>query len=211
LIVQTERAKEIMQNKYKIQNICVIPNAVKPVKIENRFPEKSIITVGRLSKEKGHQILIEAFSHVNDKSWRLDIVGDGPEMENLKRLVQQLELHSNVHFHGYKKEFNYLLAKASIFVLPSYYEGFPNALLEAMSVPLACVSSNCIAGPSDIISNGENGFLFETGNTVALTAILNELISNPLKIEIIEKNAFKVREQFDFHSIANNFLETVSK
>jgi glycosyltransferase involved in cell wall biosynthesis len=197
MIVQTARAKEIMQSKYKVQNISVIP-------------EKSIITVGRLTKAKGHQILIEAFSHVSDKSWRLDIVGDGPEMESLKRLVQQLELQSNVHFHGHKKEFNYLLAKASIFVLPSYYEGFPNALLEAMSVPLACVSSNCIAGPSDIITNGEDGFLFQTGNTVELTAILNELISNPLKIEYLEKNAYKVRERFDFQSIANDFLEIIS-
>jgi GalNAc-alpha-(1->4)-GalNAc-alpha-(1->3)-diNAcBac-PP-undecaprenol alpha-1,4-N-acetyl-D-galactosaminyltransferase len=210
MIVQTSKAEEIMRNKYNVKKLRVIPNAVKPIVIQQRTPEKSIITVGRLSKEKGHKILIEAFSNLRDKSWRLDIVGDGPEMENLKRQVQQLELQSSVHFHGHKKEFNYLLAKASIFVLPSYYEGFPNALLEAMSVPLACVSSNCIAGPSDIITNGEDGFLFETGNSAALIAILNKLISDPLKIEYLEKNAYKAIERFDFHSIANIFLKTIS-
>jgi glycosyltransferase involved in cell wall biosynthesis len=98
LIVQTERAKEIMQSKYKVQNICVKSNAVKSVTIENRIPEKSIITVGRLSKKKRHQILIEAFSKVKDKSWRLDIVENGLEMENLKQLVKQLNLQLCFHF-----------------------------------------------------------------------------------------------------------------
>ena len=210
LIVQTARAKEIMQHKYKIKTIHVIPNAIKPVIIENRLPEKSIITIGRLSKEKGHKVLINAFSNVKDKSWRLDIVGDGPEMNNLKQLVTQLNLQSNVCFHGHQKDFKHLLAKASLFVLPSFYEGFPNALVEAMSVPLTCIASDCVAGPSEIIKHGENGFLFETGNSEALTVILGELMRNPLKIAHTEKEAFKIVNQFNFHSISSQFLNIVS-
>lgn len=209
LIVQTARAKEIMQNKYKIKTIHVIPNAIKPVIIENRLPEKSIITIGRLSKEKGHKVLINAFSNVKDKSWRLDIVGDGPEMNNLKQLVTQLNLQSNVCFHGHQKDFKHLLAKASLFVLPSFYEGFPNALVEAMSVPLTCIASDCVAGPSEIISNGVNGFLFEPGNANELTKILDEVTADTFKMQQLEQNAYKVREQYDFQLIANKFLETI--
>lgn len=210
MIVQTARAKKIMQDKYKIQNIYVIPNAVKPIILENRSPEKSIITIGRLSKEKGHKYLIEAFSKIKDKSWRLDIIGDGDERDNLEKLVAQLDLNGSVVFHGHQKDFKTILAKASLFVLPSYYEGFPNALVEAMSVPMACIASDCIAGPSEIINHGENGFLFETGNIVLLTDILNDLISDPSKIDPIEKNAYKIRTTLEFETIASKFLTTIA-
>lgn len=210
MIVQTARAKEIMKAKYMLQNIHIIPNAVKPINIENRFPEKSIITVGRLSKEKGHKDLIEAFSKIKDKSWRLDIVGDGIEKENLEKLVSNLGIKDQVFFHGHKKDFKTILAKASIFVLPSYYEGFPNSLVEAMSVPLACIASDCVAGPSEIIKHNENGFLYETGNVNSLTSLLDDLINNPSKIDAIEKKAFQVIHQFNFDLIATKFLLTIT-
>jgi GalNAc-alpha-(1->4)-GalNAc-alpha-(1->3)-diNAcBac-PP-undecaprenol alpha-1,4-N-acetyl-D-galactosaminyltransferase len=210
LIVQTARAKEIMQHKYKIKTIHVIPNAIKPVIIENRLPEKSIITIGRLSKEKGHKVLIEAFSNLKDKTWRLDIVGDGPEMNNLKQLVTQLNLQSNVYFHGHQKDFKHLLAKASLFVLPSFYEGFPNALVEAMTVPLTCIASDCVAGPSEIITHGENGFLFETGNSEALTQILDYIIGDTLRMNDIADKAKSVMVDYDFQNIATNFITIVT-
>ena len=210
LIVQTARAKEIMQHKYKIKTIHVIPNAIKPVIIENRLPEKSIITIGRLSKEKGHKVLIEAFSNLKDKTWRLDIVGDGPEMTNLKQLVTQLNLQSNVYFHGHQKDFKHLLAKASLFVLPSFYEGFPNALVEAMTVPLTCIASDCVAGPSEIITHGENGFLFETGNSEALTQILDYIIGDTLRMNDIADKAKSVMVDYDFQNIATNFFTIIT-
>lgn len=210
LIVQTERAKEIMHNKYRVKDIQVIPNAVKPIDISNRFHKKEIVTVGRLSKEKGHSVLIKAFSKIKDKEWRLVVIGDGPEMENLKNIVITLEMKDKVSFHGQMKDFKNILSTASIFVLPSFYEGFPNALVEAMSIPLACIASDCIAGPSEIIEHGKNGFLFETGNIDSLTVILNELTSDFSKIKEVEDEAYKIREKLNFQKITNRFLQTIS-
>ncbi len=209
LIVQTQRAKEIMQTKYNLHDVRVISNAVKPVEVENRGREKSMITVGRLSKEKGHDILIEAFAKTENIEWTLDIVGDGPLMESLKQLVKILKIEEKVIFHGHQKDFRNLLSKASIFVLPSYYEGFPNALVEAMSVPLACVASNCVAGPAEIISNAENGYLFETGNVEELAETLQYLMNNSSVIEKIENKALEVTNTYNFKKISDQFLEEI--
>lgn len=209
MIVQTNRAKEIMQEKYNLKNIFVIPNAVTPINVENIHPENRIITVGRLSREKGHVVLLEAFSKLANKDWILDIVGDGLELSNLKEQSVELGLKDRVFFHGHVKDFQQLLSKASIFVLPSFYEGFPNALVEAMSVPLVCVSSNCIAGPAEIIDNGNNGFLFETGSSDSLAKILNDLIQNKVPLDAIRCNAYKIRNRYDFQQMSNNFLKII--
>ena len=129
MIVQTNRAKAIMLNKYKIKDIRVVPNGIKPMNITTRKNEKTIITVGRLNKEKGHSTLVEAFSKLKNKSWKLDIVGHGPERDALEKQVSNLGIQDRVCFYGYKKNFQDLLAAASIFVLPSFYEGFANALI----------------------------------------------------------------------------------
>ena len=209
MIVQTKRAKAIMQNKYSINDIRIVPNGIKKMDIVSRKHEKNIITVGRLNKEKGHAVLIEAFSKLKNKNWTLDIVGHGPERVALEKQVSNLRIKDRVCFHGHKKDFKDLLGAASIFVLPSFYEGFPNALIEAMSVPLACVSSDCVAGPREIINHGENGFLFETGNSDELSVILDELIANPSKLAVLEKNASTVIENYNFENVACQFLNEI--
>jgi glycosyltransferase involved in cell wall biosynthesis len=195
-----------MHKKYGVKDIRIIPNAVKPIEIFNRTHSKIIISVGRLSLEKGHKVLIKAFSILNDREWRLEIVGDGPERVNLEKLVLSLGLQKRVFFHGHQKDFKELLAKASLFVLPSFYEGFPNALVEAMSVPLTCIASDCIAGPREIIEHGKNGFLFEPGNVYELTTILKDLTNNLTKIKEVENKALIVREKYDFQQIATSFF-----
>jgi glycosyltransferase involved in cell wall biosynthesis len=210
MIVQTNTAKGIIQKKYGLKDIRVIPNAVRPVDLKSRLRENVIVTVGRLSKEKGHSVLLEAFSRLKDNSWRLEIIGDGPEMNNLQKMVSAFGLNGKVTFHGHKKEFKDILSKASLFVLPSFYEGFPNALVEAMSVPITSISSDCIAGPSEIIEHGKNGFLFETGNVDSLTKILNDLTNNISAIKEIEIESFKIRDKYNFKQISNIFLKNIS-
>jgi GalNAc-alpha-(1->4)-GalNAc-alpha-(1->3)-diNAcBac-PP-undecaprenol alpha-1,4-N-acetyl-D-galactosaminyltransferase len=196
LIVQTERAKEILAKKYSLKKIHVIPNILNPINIDNLSYENNIVSIGRLSKEKGHKHLIEAFSNLNLKNWKLHLIGDGPEMENLKCLVQELNKEEIIIFHGQKKDFSDIIKISSIFVLPSFYEGFPNALLEAMAVPLACISSDCIAGPREIIEHNKNGLLYETNNINDLILQLNFLINNQNKQIEFRNKAYEVRTQF---------------
>ena len=114
-----------------------------------------------------------------------------------------------VVFHGFMKDFNNLLGESEIFVLPSYHEGFPNALLEAMSVPIACISSNCVAGPSDIIEHGKNGLLVEPGNVEELAAAINKLIQNKELRDSLAREAYKVRETYNFEKIARQYLDFI--
>lgn len=210
MIVQTNRAEEIMKRKYGVKKVFVVPNAVKPIEVENRIAKKLILTVGRLSKEKGHSILIRAFSKLKNEEWELGIVGDGSERETLEKIVQELKLGDKVTFYGHRKEFSVILARASLFVLPSYYEGFPNALVEAMSVPIVCVASNCIAGPSEIIRHNVNGFLFEPGNVEELSKLLKDLINTPLyRLASIEMEAKRVTEIFNFDVVAQKFINVI--
>jgi glycosyltransferase involved in cell wall biosynthesis len=211
IIVQTSTACEIIRNKTGATDIAVIPNPVNIVNAQISVKKKQIVSVGRLSREKGHMILIRAFARLLQKDWSLHIIGDGNEKLNLEKEASLLEISDKVIFYGYQKDFAHVLGESEIFVLPSFYEGFPNALIEAMSVPLACISSDCVAGPRDIIQDGVNGLLVQPGNVEALTRALNLLAENPELREKLASEAYKVRETLAFDKIAGKYLDFILK
>ena len=209
IIAQTKASASILSKKTGVKRIKVIPNAVQFIDVENDIKLNQIVSVGRLSREKGHSILINAFEGIENKNWSLHLVGDGPAREDLEREVKNLKLTDRVIFHGHLKDFKLIIAQSQIFALPSFYEGFPNALVEAMSVPLACVSSDCVAGPSEIIEDGVNGLLVETKNIRALTKALNLLIDNSKLRNEIKENAYHVRMKYPFENMAKEYLNYV--
>jgi GalNAc-alpha-(1->4)-GalNAc-alpha-(1->3)-diNAcBac-PP-undecaprenol alpha-1,4-N-acetyl-D-galactosaminyltransferase len=208
-ISQTTFAKDILSKTIDEKLITIIPNAVKKYNFEkiDFLKKRNIISVGRLSPEKGHNILIQAFAGLKTKEWELHLIGDGIMRNNLELLASKLGVEDIVFFHGFKKDFNNLLLEAEIFVLPSLSEGFPNALLEAMSLSLACVSTNCIAGPSEIISHGVNGLLVKPGDVLELKNALKLLIEDDALRKKISNNASSVTTKYDLHIIAHNYLK----
>ena len=98
------------------------------------------------------------------------------------------------------------MSEAEIFVLPSLSEGFPNALIEAMSVPLACISTNCVAGPSDIIINNYNGLLINVADSDDLVNKLDVLISDDKLRKYLATNAYSIRSELKFENIAERYL-----
>jgi glycosyltransferase involved in cell wall biosynthesis len=209
IIAQTNYAENVIRQKSGVKNIMVIPNPVNCIEKVNCEQKNRIVTVGRLSPEKGHRYLVEAFAKINDNTWELSIIGDGKERKYLEQLSDDLGIGDRVIFHGHLKDFSLQLSEAKIFALPSLSEGFPNALIEAMSLPLACIGSNCIAGPSDIIENDINGILVEPGNVDHLTSALNRLIENPDFRERLASEAYKVRETLAFDKIAQQYLDFI--
>lgn len=209
VIVQTNTAAEIVAKKTGAKNIKVIPNPLNPVNVRTLPKKEQIVTLGRLSREKGHLVLIRAFHLVRHKNWTLQIIGDGPEGERLMKEASDLGLGDRIKFHGHLKDFGDILGESEIFALPSFYEGFPNALIEAMSVPLPCISSNCVAGPGDIINNGINGILVEPGNHVVLADAINLLIENPTLRKRLATEAYKVREVLAFDKIAGHYSDFI--
>ena len=106
---------------------------------------------------------------------------------------------------------NELYSNAYIYCLPSDLEGMPLSLLEAMSYGLACVSFDCVSGPSEIIQDGINGFLVETGNELALVEKLNLLIENEVLRNKISQEAIYVRKKYNIETIGKKYINILSK
>jgi glycosyltransferase involved in cell wall biosynthesis len=209
VVAQTKTAANIIKLKTGIKNVHIIPTPLSPINSSQKEKKKSIVTVGRLSPEKGFIYLIRAFSLIDQKEWTLHFVGDGKERVNLENEVIKLGQSEKIVFHGALKDFSDLFSESEIFVLSSLYEGFPNSLIEAMSVPLACISTNCVAGPSDIIKDGVNGMLVEPGNAEELAIAINNLIENPILRKTLAREAYKVRETLAVNIIAEMYLKAI--
>ena len=141
-----------------------IPHALDyvPASVSN-LTEKNIVSVGRLSKEKGYQDLIDVFALVAKEhpDWTLHIVGDGEERSSVEARIAEKELQERVVLHGYqgKPYINHLLAKSSIYAMASHTESFGIVLIEAQSFGIPCVAFDSARGALEIIEENKNGYL----------------------------------------------------
>ena len=136
----------------------------------------------------------------------LMILGGGPLEEKLRDQARTLGIEENVKFCGFVDNVGAYLAVTDVFVFPSFQEGFPNSVLEAMCCGLPVVSTK-IGGVTDVIRNGENGLLVESGNVNELAHALKRLISDTEYASHLGKNALKtVRESYDLDVIADKYV-----
>ncbi|MGH8118890.1 MAG: glycosyltransferase, partial [Rhodanobacteraceae bacterium] len=138
----------------------------------------TLLAVGRLSPEKGFDLLIEAFAQVAERhrDWHLRILGEGPLRTDLEWRIAARGLGNRIAMPGFDADVREAMRAADLFVLSSRYEGFPNALLEAMAEGTACVSFDCDAGPRELIEHARNGWLVPAGDVPALAAALDALM-----------------------------------
>ena len=209
IIAQSEFARRIISERTKATRIKVIYNPVNAIDRIECDKNNIIICVGRFTKEKGHAILIDAVSQMKHKDWKLSLVGDGTLRADLEAQVADLGLQERVIFHGAMKDFRKELSAATIFVMPSLREGFPNALIEAMSVPLPCIATRCTEAMDEVVSEGENAILVPADDSSALSLAIDNLIYNPQYQEKLAQNAYSVRERLDFAKIANEHLKYI--
>jgi glycosyltransferase involved in cell wall biosynthesis len=135
--------------------------AHEPAPKAYRTPGKRLIAVGRLSREKGYDRLLRILHRLPAGEWECLIAGDGPERKNLEALKDELGLADRVQFLGTLENPFPRIAAADIFLLTSFYEGFPNAVLEALACGVPVVALRCPGGIAEIIQDGKNGFLLE--------------------------------------------------
>jgi glycosyltransferase involved in cell wall biosynthesis len=140
---------------------------------------KVIASVGRLEQEKDHATLIRAMPPVIAKysQLTLQIYGEGSLHNQLQELIDSLQLTDNIKLMGTVQDIQSCLEQADLFVFPSKYEGFPNALLEAMAVGVPCIASRC-SGNTELITDNINGRLFEIGDTGTLTDLILKLLAD---------------------------------
>lgn len=132
---------------------------------------KKVLAIGRLTDQKGFDLLLDAWFEVCKKieGWELVIVGDGEEEYSLKDKVKLLKIQDSVCFLPSTKNIGEIYKSSSIYCMSSRYEGLPMVLIEAQSFGLPIVSFNCETGPSDIVENGKNGFLANNQDTLDLS------------------------------------------
>ncbi|MFI3307175.1 MAG: glycosyltransferase [Mycoplasmatota bacterium] len=182
---------------------CIhIPNVL------DEFPEISekknnlrIVSVGKLTKIKGFDELIEVFKLVSLKipEVKLDIIGDGPEKENIQNRIEAFNLAKNVTLHGYKTPYSVskILDNSSIFVMTSLEESFGISILEAFSHGLPCVAFDSAQGAREIISNNWDGYLIPDRNYDKMTSRILDLIDNESRRSIMSSQARKKAEKYN--------------
>ena len=208
LVVQTQDVLNWAVLLVGKRNAQVIPNPIgelvsRQVGSTAEFPQPFILAVGRLDRQKGFDLLLHAFERLAGQhpNWSLVILGEGDERHSLEALIQKLHIEERVRLFGRHDNPASVMMQASLFVLSSRFEGFPNALLEAMACKLPVISFDCPSGPREIIRNGVDGILVSREDVDALVLAMQDLINHPEKREQLELRATEVTERFSLNRV----------
>jgi GalNAc-alpha-(1->4)-GalNAc-alpha-(1->3)-diNAcBac-PP-undecaprenol alpha-1,4-N-acetyl-D-galactosaminyltransferase len=197
VVAQTRDAAGWLERNCRAR-VSVIPNALRALPSLDCRREPLIVAVGRLTTEKGFDLLLHAFARLMRPfpEWRVCIVGEGMERKALVQLAGRLGLTQRVEFLGEVRGIDSWLARASLFVHPSRREGFPNAVLEAMGMGLAVICADCRAGPAELIADRINGRLVPVDDVDALAGAMAELMASSDSREALGREARQVRQRF---------------
>lgn len=213
LVVLTKKDQECFVGKEGLPENFV-EQIYNPLTIEkDTFTEhnqKKVIAVGRLGEEKGFDMLLYIWSKIEEyhNDWVLEIYGSGAEEEKLKNLIVTLKI-KRAFLRGQTKDVEGKMEDASIYVLTSRHEGFVLVLLEAVAMSLPIVSFDCPQGPSEIITDGVNGFLIEPGNLEAFAEKLSLLMNDKDKRNQFGKASFEVSKKFKKKMIFPKWVELI--
>jgi len=217
IVVQSRGALAYFLPKFQDRAV-VIPNAVV-VPSDGEYPGDrppsgpSIIAAGRLTEQKQFDLLLKAFARLKDRypEWTLTILGEGPLRPMLESLCVQLELKDRVSLPGFVKNPHDYFRHANLFVMSSLFEGFPNALCEAMACGLPVISTDCTSGLRDIIRDGENGVLVPSGDEEALAAAMARLMGNKAERQRLGSRAVEVAERFSMGRVMGMWEEVLAR
>lgn len=212
-IFQTEGAKEYYPKKTQKKAVVIANSAPLYEGIRKRPDDIRICSVGRLHSDKDFKTLIQAF-HLFCKNHRestLTIFGDGSQKEELVDLSKQLGIAEKVIFKGFVSNILDEISQYTMFVFSSAAEGMPNALLEAMSVGLPCISTDCPYGPADLIEDGKNGWLVPVGDVTAMAKRMKWIVENAEEAERMGNNARYVQEEYSVQNIILKYINYINK
>lgn len=215
VILQTEDAK-LYFPKWIRKKAVIMPNSlnknfIKPKYNNQRLNE--IVTVGSIDENKNQALLIEAFALINQDYPEMKVViyGDGAKRKELEEKVKNLGLQDKILFPGRENAVYNKIDKARIFVLTSKVEGMPNALIEAMALGLAVISTDCpCGGPRTLIQEGENGLLIPVGDVKALEKALRKILDHTELEEKLGMNAHKLSAELEPDIVNRKWLNYIT-
>jgi glycosyltransferase involved in cell wall biosynthesis len=200
--IKTKKVKKLYDNKHllcvskgvedDILSIGVIPKSINTiynpyvfedirklslVDINYKVDGNYLVHVGSFSQPKRHDILLIAFSKIEDKSIKLVLVGAGEEEQTIKRLVDNLEIRNRVIFAGFHSNPYPIIKNAKLLLLSSDHEGLPTVLIEALALGVKVVSTDCPSGPYEILAPEFESYLVPIGNAKAFAKKIDEALS----------------------------------
>ena len=215
LVVQTKEIKEFYASGVDEKKLIILPNPISDelsLKRDNNvLKENIILNVGRLTYQKAQDVLIKSYSKIDDKNWKLLIIGEGPKQKEYEQLIEKLDLKDRVTIKSKTKNIDKYYNSCGIFAFSSIFEGFPNALIEAMHFGIPCISTDCPTGPSELIEDGINGFLIPMNNEEVLTKKINQLISKEELRLSFGKKGQKTVDQFKVDSVVEQWNKIIKR
>jgi len=219
IVTLTERDKSFWDNRFNLAHtnkVVAIANP-SPYELQENIPSlehKTILCVGRLTYQKGFDLLIPSWSKVAHKldGWKIIIVGTGEDEVSLKEMAVNYGVSDSIIFAGQQKNMDPFYRQASFFCMSSRFEGLPMVLLEARSYKLPIVSFDCDTGPTEVIKEGRDGFL-------AINANIHDLSQKVLKMATMNENTFsdfvesskQASKHFEIKNIINLWVELISR
>lgn len=197
--------KEFLKNN-KHTKVELVPNMLYEIpKCNSKLDKKNIITISRLDYGKKNDDIIKSFSKIKESNWKLYIIGDGKEFNNLKKLINDLNLNNKVILTGYKnkEEINKYMLDSSLFLMASITEGLPMVLLEAMSYGIPCIAYEVPSGVNDIIEDGRNGYIIKNRNELEYIKRIEEVINDSKLRNKLGLNAKEKAKEFSKEKIVN--------
>lgn len=209
VVLQTERAYNYFPEKIQKKSV-IIPNPVRVYAKASGQDAKKIVTAGRMTAQKNQKMLIASFAEISNEfpAHSLVIYGAGPLLEELKAAAEEKGIADRVSFPGSVSDLHSRIADASVFVLPSDFEGLSNALLEAMMMGLPVIATAC-SGSDEAIKDGENGVLVPVGDGAALTAALRRVLGDPGFARSIAEGALASSEKYEVERVVEEWRNAI--
>lgn len=213
LVVQSRQAAAFF--RWLRRPIAVISNpapAATPL-VQNSTEPPTILALGRLSPEKGFDLLLRAFARAaaHHPHWRLLILGEGPEREALQSIAADLMVTDRVDLAGWVRHPWDAVQRADLYVLTSRFEGFPNALIEAMARGLPAVAFDCPDCVGEIVRHEIDGLLVPPDDVDALATALDTLMTDPERRRRYAARAPEVMSRLSPSSIFNAWHQAISQ
>lgn len=217
VVANSKGLKDLATRTMSEKEILTIPNGVdlttyKPGGEKRASESVKLLYAGRVSMEKRLDLLIETLAELKHLNWKLQIVGEGPLLKNLKRQVIRNELVERIEFSSWKRreELVKIYQQADVFVFPSTSEGMPNVVLEAMACGLPVITSR-IPGCEELVEDGVNGFLIEPLNKDQLKAALIKLISSPEQRGQLGEQSISKAKAYSWERVGQSYFELLQR
>ncbi len=214
IICQSEDMKEDLANNYNvpISKLTIINNPLNsssPVNprplLTERKPKRVVrfVSVAMLRPEKGIIRILEAL-RLLDIDFKYFIIGDGSERKVIETAIKKFNLHNKIRLLGFQKDPHKIMVQCDMFLQGSYFEGFPNALLEASSVGLPIVAYNCPGGTKEVLNPGISGFLVQDDNRQEYVKAIKSVLAKTLDRDVISNY---VQDKFAMKRIINRYQD----